>query len=106
MTHVQQLLARNVKRARKRLGLSQAALADRCDCSASFVSEVERARKYPSAEALERIAGALRLRPYQLLLDEDEWEVRDRLDTVADMYRDLKSRIDSVLDEALRRHMK
>lgn len=106
MAHVQQLIARNSRRARKRLGLSQAQVAERCGCSDSFVSEVERGRKYPSAEALERIAEALNLRPYQLLLEEEDWELRDRMDTVTSMYRDLKSGLLSVLDDAMRRHLK
>lgn len=106
MASVQQLIARNVRRARKQLGLSQAAVAARCGFSDSFVSEVERGRKYPSAEALERIARALGLRPYQLLLEDEDWEVRDRMETITSMYRDLKDGLNSVLDEALRRHLK
>jgi transcriptional regulator with XRE-family HTH domain len=106
MTRVQRVIARNVKQGRKRLGLSQADVADRAGLSGSYVSEIERARGNPSVEALARIADALGLRPYQLLLDEDDWEVRDRLETVSSMYRDLKSGMNSMLDEALRRHTK
>lgn len=106
MTRVQQVIARNVKQARKRVGLSQADVAKRSGFSDSYLSEIERARRNPSAEALERIAETLGLRPYQLLLEEDEWELRDRLETVTSMYRDLKNGLNSMLDEALRRHMK
>ncbi|MFP4565720.1 MAG: helix-turn-helix domain-containing protein [Spirochaetaceae bacterium] len=106
MTRLQQVIARNVKQARKRMGFSQADVARRAGISDSYLSEIERARSNPSADALERIADTLGLRAYQLLLEEDEWELRDRLETVTDMYRDLKEELNSVLDETLRRHTK
>ncbi len=88
------------------MGFSQADVARRAGISDSYLSEIERARSNPSADALERIADTLGLRAYQLLLEEDEWELRDRLETVTDMYRDLKEELNSVLDETLRRHTK
>ncbi|MFP4373413.1 MAG: helix-turn-helix domain-containing protein [Spirochaetaceae bacterium] len=106
MTRLQQVIARNVKQARKRMGFSQADVARRAGISDSYLSEIERARSNPSADALARIADTLGLRAYQLLLEEDEWELRDRLETVTDMYRDLKEELNSVLDETLRRHTK
>jgi transcriptional regulator with XRE-family HTH domain len=106
MTRVQQAIARNVKQARKRVGLSQAEVADRAGLSGSYLSEIERARGNPSVDALARIAETLGLRPYQLLLEEDDWELRDRIETVSSMYRDLKTGMSSMLDEALRRYTK
>ena len=106
MTRVQHAIARNVKQGRKRAGLSQAEVADRAGLSGSYVSEIERGRGNPSVEALARIAETLGLRPYQLLLEEDDWEVRDRLETVSSMYRDLKTGMSSMRDEVLHRHTK
>ncbi|MFP3959225.1 MAG: helix-turn-helix domain-containing protein [Spirochaetaceae bacterium] len=105
MTRVQQLIARNLRSARKACGITQVDLAERCGISASFVSEVEAARKYPSAEVLERLADALEIRPYQLLFDEGDWEVRDRVETVTSMYRDMKDRLNCALDDSLREHL-
>lgn len=104
MSRVKTLIGRNTRRARKRLGLLQSDIAEGCGVSDGFISEIEHGRKYPSAEVLECIAGTLGLQPYQLLLDEEDWEIRDRLETVTDMYRELKERVNSVLDDALRRH--
>ncbi|NBB90049.1 MAG: helix-turn-helix domain-containing protein [Spirochaetes bacterium] len=106
MTRLHQVIARNVRQARKRAGLSQADVATRSGFSDSYLSEIERGRTNPSAEVLERIAQTLGLRPYQLLLEEEEWEIRDRLETVTSMYADLKNGLNSLLDEALRRHTK
>jgi transcriptional regulator with XRE-family HTH domain len=75
MTRINVLVGRNVKRARKQLGLSQAELARHCGISEGFLAEIETARKFPSASTLDRIATCLELRPYQLFLEDEEREV-------------------------------
>lgn len=106
MTRLQRVVGRNVKASRKRLELTQVELAERAGMSGSFIGEVEAGYKYPSASVVERIAEELGMRPYQLFLDEEDWELRDRLEKVTDMYHDLKRRLNVELDEALRRHRK
>jgi transcriptional regulator with XRE-family HTH domain len=105
MASVKLLVARNLKRARKQARLSQHQLAERARVSDGYIGDIEAGRKYPSAEALERLVGALGLRPYQLYLEEQEWELRERTDALTHMYRDLKERINSELESALKRHM-
>ena len=75
MTRITVIVGRNLKRARKQLGLTQSELAERCGISEGFLAEIETARKYPSASTLERITVALRLRPYRLFLEDEEREV-------------------------------
>lgn len=101
---LQRVVGRNLKAFRKRRALTQSALAERIGLSSSFVGELETGTKYPSALTLERIAEALSLRPYQLFLDEQDWELRDKAETVADMHRELKLRLNAELDDVLRRH--
>jgi transcriptional regulator with XRE-family HTH domain len=55
----QQLLAREVRRLRRRAGLSLRALASTTGFSPSFVSQVENAQVSPSISSMEAIAGAL-----------------------------------------------
>ncbi|MFO8065528.1 MAG: helix-turn-helix transcriptional regulator [Spirochaetia bacterium] len=104
MGRLQRVVGRNIKATRKGLGLTQEALAQRIGLSPSFVGELETGSKYPSAVTLERISEALSLRPYQLFLEEHDWELRDRLETVTEMHRELKKRLNSELDDVLRRH--
>ena len=61
------ILARNVKTARGRLGISQEALAERAELSKPHISDIENGRKWPSADALEQLAEALVLEPFMLL---------------------------------------
>jgi transcriptional regulator with XRE-family HTH domain len=61
MTDLRQLLAINMKRYRKTLGISQMNLADQTNISLSFIAAIEVGKKFPSPEMLERIAEALQV---------------------------------------------
>lgn len=71
MTEIQHLFIRNVRRTRAELGLSQAALAERCGLSANYVAELESGRRFPSHETLAALCRGLELRPYELFIDPD-----------------------------------
>ena len=100
ITDVRRILAENVRKQRKQLGMSQFQLAERCGISSSFVGEIETSKKYPSAETLAVLAQALGLAPYQLFLEGSDWEVHDRYDSLRRMYRDMKRKLNEQLDES------
>lgn len=70
-TDVQQLLAKNVKTLRARLGITQMQLAELCNVSTSFIGEIEICRKFPSAHSLQKIATSLGVRPADLFFEQD-----------------------------------
>jgi transcriptional regulator with XRE-family HTH domain len=105
MTQIQRVLARNIKKARGRLGLSQMKLAESSGISTSYLGEIEICKKYPSADTLERISTALGMKPYQLFLEEEDWQVFDKEETITNLYRELKERINSELDDAYKKHL-
>ncbi len=51
---------------RKAAGLSQEAFADRCGLARSYMSRVERGRGNPSLDAIETLAGGLKVPVAQL----------------------------------------
>jgi transcriptional regulator with XRE-family HTH domain len=53
-TDLPQILARNVRDARKRRGMSQEALALEAGMKRSYVSDLERGTRNPSIKAVER----------------------------------------------------
>jgi transcriptional regulator with XRE-family HTH domain len=59
MTDLRQLLAANMKVYRRRLGLSQAKLAEKLDTASNYIAVIETGKKFPSTGMLERIAAAL-----------------------------------------------
>ena len=52
-------MSTNIKKRREFLGISQAALAEKVEVSTDYISQIERKKKFPSPEILERIAKAL-----------------------------------------------
>jgi transcriptional regulator with XRE-family HTH domain len=72
VTQLHRNLVYNLKRRRAFLAISQMELAERAGVSAGYVGEVEMGRKYPSAETLERLASALGVKPYRLLMGEED----------------------------------
>ena len=51
---------------RKAAGMSQEAFADKCGFARSYMSRVERGKGNPSLDAVEAIAGALKVPPKTL----------------------------------------
>jgi len=62
------ILAANLKRHRKTLGLSQEKLAEMADLSWQTVNSIECHRTWVSDKTLENLANALKIDTFQLLL--------------------------------------
>jgi transcriptional regulator with XRE-family HTH domain len=66
MTNVKEILAQNLKENRRRLGITQPELAERAGMSTQYLAMIEIARKFPTADILERLAAALGINPHEL----------------------------------------
>ena len=62
---------RAVRARREALGISQEALAERCDLDRTYISGVERGRRNPTVQAVYRIAGGLGVPAGVLVTDAD-----------------------------------
>lgn len=65
-------LAQNVRRIRREQSLSQEDLAFRCDLDRTYISAVERCIWNVSLGNIGKIAAALNVEPWQLLIPEKE----------------------------------
>lgn len=65
------VLGKNVRRFRLEAGLSQEQLAFEADMKRSYVSDLERGVRNPTVQALGRLAAALKVEPYRLLVVDD-----------------------------------
>jgi transcriptional regulator with XRE-family HTH domain len=90
-----------MKRRRDLLAISQMDLAERAEISAGYVGEVELGRKYPSPEILVRIAAALGVKPYRLLMGPDDVADAAGADAVYDAAGKIRDRINANLDELM-----
>ena len=68
MKGIKEVLAKNLKMNRLKLGLTQEKLADKADISTHYLAMVELARKFPSANMLERLAAALEIDAHELFV--------------------------------------
>jgi transcriptional regulator with XRE-family HTH domain len=59
MTDLRKVLASNMKLYRKKLGISQAKLAEKADITDNYIALIETGRRFPSVSMLERIAKVL-----------------------------------------------
>lgn len=75
MDEIKTIVADNIKRYRKRAGLTQEALAEKCDLSPQYLAALEVGIKTPSLTSLEKIIHALDIRPYQVFLTDADKEV-------------------------------
>jgi len=66
MKRIKEVLARNLKINRLKLGLTQEKLAEKAEISTHYLAMVELSHKFPSANMLERLAIALEIEPHEL----------------------------------------
>jgi transcriptional regulator with XRE-family HTH domain len=59
MENIREVLARNLKKKRQELGITQSKLAERADISTNFIALIETRKKFPAPETLERLADTL-----------------------------------------------
>jgi transcriptional regulator with XRE-family HTH domain len=99
MTDVRVLLARNMKRCREILGLSQMKLADRVGCSTTLIGNIEIGKRFPSAENINKIADALEIPPSELFAEESA--AIDRIQTTQELRARLEKKVLKAIGEAL-----
>ena len=62
-----EVLGQNIKKVRKRLGLSQEHLAYKAGVSRSFMSDCETGRRNPTVEIISRLSAALEVQATELV---------------------------------------
>ncbi|HEX8298246.1 MAG TPA: helix-turn-helix transcriptional regulator, partial [Rubricoccaceae bacterium] len=72
-----------VRARREALGISQEALAERCDLDRTYVSGVERGRRNPTVQAVYRIAQGLDVAAAVLVADADAALLASKANTAA-----------------------
>ena len=61
----------NVKLYRQNQKLSQEKLAEKCGLHRTYISDIERFRRSISLDNIQKIANALNIKAYQLLIEEE-----------------------------------
>lgn len=69
---LQEIFARNVLLHRTRIGLTQEGLAEVCGYHRTYIGSVERSERNITIATIEAFASAFGVKPYELLVPEDE----------------------------------
>lgn len=62
----------NLRRYRKRLGVSQEKFAEMCGLHRTYISDLERFQRSIALDNIQKIANALGIEPYKLLIGGEE----------------------------------
>lgn len=106
MADIKEVLARNIKAARERLGYSQARLADLAGVSVPFIGEIEIGRKSPSLEKVGNIAEALDMEVFQLFLEEEQKAVVSKQTLLTELKKELEKKLHEDIEETIRKYQK
>ena len=103
MTNVKEILARNLKKNRRRLGITQPELAEKAGMSTHYLGMIEIARNFPTADALERLAAALGIKSYELfsVSDSPEMAMEQLQQAILDILDKRLDNLDQTIEHAL-----
>ena len=90
---LRELLSTNIKIKRETLGISQEKLAELADVSIQTVKGIEGRRTWVSDAMLEKLAQALGVSAFQLLVPADEAALRDESAVIDVLLRNLQQNI-------------
>lgn len=102
MNDIVDVFAANIKKYRRLKGFTQEKLAELCGKSQNFVGDAENGRKVPSLRTIQLLANTLEVKPYQLLIPEDD----ERKNYYEDFFLNLKGKIDPGLFKAIEQYLK
>jgi len=69
---VRKILAQNIKKRRKELGITQAKLAEYADISEPYMNDIERCQTWISDKTLAKLSQALNLDLHKLFMQDEE----------------------------------
>lgn len=92
---ISEIISYNIKTRRKELKISQSSLAEKTDLSPGMIAGIEICKVTPSMESLDKIAVALHLKPYQLLMDDEDKKPFNQ--------REFQNEVETILRQELKR---
>ena len=102
MTDVHTLLAQNIKKYRQILGISQAELAERMNCSLTLIGNIEIKKRFPSSKNLDLLTKALGVKPADLFAEGNDTETSLRIASKQKQKAQLEKEILKAIDRAFR----
>ena len=68
--NILEVFGKNLRKYRTNLGISQEKFAEMCNLHRTYISDIERGTRSISLGNVQKIADALKIEPYKLLIEE------------------------------------
>ena len=85
-TNIRNLFAKNLKRLRSIIKISQMELSEATGLAHTFINDIENEKKFVSDETIAKLAIALKVEPYKFLLPDTKWNTQDEYILSDDFY--------------------
>lgn len=95
------VFARNLKERRRKLRMTQAALAEKIGVSTSFITEIETTRKTPSFATIDKISKALQTPAWTFFCENGD-QLPGNVTTVDQFGFMLKQQVSDVIDKVIK----
>ena len=98
-------MASNLKKNRRKLGITQEELAEKAKVSTHYIAMIETCKKYPKPDMLEQIARTLKIEPYKLFsVESDPNEPLERLHQkiIADVKQIVSEAVEKIMDSQVK----
>lgn len=104
---LQTVFSRNIKDGRIRLGLSQLKFAEKADLSVGYICDLESGRRWGTPETFAKLAAALGIEPFRLLMhlpdakSADSADVCGKIIAAAELEEQLRKNLAEAVDAAV-----
>lgn len=102
---IKKIFTSNIKKYRTLNGLTQMQLAEDADISVGFLCDLESGKKWGTLETMAKLAKALHVKPYQLLMPEEEKNNAVNIhEDLSELAQNLKNTIDSNINNLIQKY--
>lgn len=102
---IKKIFTSNIKKYRTLNGLTQMQLAEDADISVGFLCDLESGKKWGTLETMAKLAKALHIKPYQLLMsEEDKNNAVSIHEDLSELAQNLKQAIDSNINNLIQKY--
>ncbi len=102
---IKKIFTSNIKKYRILNGMTQVELSVAADLSVGFLCDLEGGKKWGTLETMAKLANALHIKPYQLLLPEDDENASVTIyEDLSELSKNLKQTIDTQIESIMQKY--
>ena len=104
---IKRIFTENIRKYRLLNEMTQQELAEAADISVSFLCDLESGKKWGTLDTMAKIASALNIKPYQLLMPEEDKNISVFLyEDLSEFSSSIKQTVDTKINSLLKKYAK